>query len=212
MIEFEEEKRGYNKEQVSEYFETLELEYKNLFDEFEMLRSKNRRLEKKLESIEQQERNSKSLLKKYQKEKEELAESGHESEAKTKNLQKQIQSAEKQIQSMREQIQSMEKQIQAAEESGKHTYGNTIASALVSAEVTSKQIVESARRQAEIIQEEAMRDLTDILKVKMEVLEEVRELAKRLTEISEENQDDMEKDVEEKASGGNESDGGTGEK
>ena len=53
MVEFKEERKGYNKEQVSEYIKMLNGEYQKMIDEYQKLEEEHQDLQAKMKSKEQ---------------------------------------------------------------------------------------------------------------------------------------------------------------
>lgn len=155
MLNFEEERRGYDKNQVKEYIETLEEEYKKLLTEIEEKKTENKGLQEKVENSGQQVKRYKQMKEKAEEERDSLL-------AANKKL--------------------LER-VKLLELSDKPSYSEAIASALVSAEMSAKQIIENAEKRAQLINEDATRDLSDIIKVKTSVLNEIRRLDERLTEV-----------------------------
>jgi len=141
MVEFEEVRRGYRKEQVDEYLRTFTEEYGNLLTELEAATQEVGELKNRYKAI--REKNER-----LEKEKRELEEQNN--------------------------------RLKAADSAA---YSDAIASALVTAEMSAKQIITNAQTEARLIGDAATRDLSDIIQVKREALEDIRRMSGRLLGI-----------------------------
>ena len=118
MVEFKEERKGYSKEQVSEYIKVLNGEYQKLTDEYQKLEKEHQNLLDKMKSQEQD-----------------------------------------------------------------TSYTDAIASTLIKAEMSGKQIVSDAQVEAESILYQAKQESSNINRVRQMALEEIGELSKKLQSI-----------------------------
>ena len=120
MVVFNEAKRGYNKEQVNEYIQTLNSEYEKLTEEYQVL----------LNETEEEKRNDEYT----------------------------------------------------EEENRNDEYKEVISSAIIKAEMASKQIIADAQFEAKVIIHEANQEIQKINNTKQTILREVEHLSNKLQE------------------------------
>ena len=124
MVKFDEVKKGYKKEQVDEYINTVSSEYEILHEEFKTAKSELEELKEKEEKL--------------QKEIEQLGSQEHSS------------------------------------------YQEVIASAILSAETSAKQIIVTAKEEAELMNARARQELERLIQTKQETLVDVEQLTEKL--------------------------------
>jgi len=124
MMQFEEVKKGYKKEQVDEYIGTVSSEYEILHEE--------------------------------------------------------LKSAKKEISALKDRAEELEQHIQHFSSDEYEVQQKVIASAIVSAEVSGKHIVEEARKAANDIEKAAQQEFAEILKSKQKAFTELGELKEKL--------------------------------
>ncbi|MCP1111530.1 cell division septum initiation protein DivIVA [Lachnospiraceae bacterium PF1-21] len=152
-MQFEEARRGYQKEPVDEYIKALSEEYKNLLEELEAEKVLNNELQQKNEA---------------------LKASQTEWEQKARTLSKKVETLQREKRNL-----EMEKPPLPEDTS----YSEAIASALVSAELSAKQIVERAREEAKLIREAAVLDLEELEKAKQKTISSIRTISSDLLNV-----------------------------
>lgn len=158
MVEFDEEKHGYNKEQVRQYILTFSEEYKELLEELDKEKKKTAHLE---DTVKRQTERLKRFAENYKK-----------LEAVSEKLAKENQRNKEQVEK-RALLESKD-------------YGEAIASALISAEMSAKRIVDEAQRKAELVSESATRNLRRILEAKQLALGELEKINEKISRVIEE--------------------------
>ncbi|MCP1111491.1 hypothetical protein [Ohessyouella blattaphilus] len=152
-MQFEEARRGYQKEPVDEYIKALGAEYKNLLKELECEQALNRELKKENEA---------------------LKEAQQKWEQKATNLGKIAETLQREKKAL-----EMEKTTLPEDNS----YSEAIASALVSAELSAKQIVERAREEAKLIHEAAVLNVEEVEKAKQKTILSIRTISSELLNV-----------------------------
>lgn len=127
MVKFEEVKKGYKKEQVDEYINTVSTEYEILHEE--------------------------------------------------------LKAAKETIEELKEKEEKLEKKIKHLSSDEYSSYQEVIASAILSAETSAKQIIEEAKKDAVDMNQMARKELAMLTQTKQGALDEVKRLTENLLEL-----------------------------
>ncbi|MDD3360434.1 MAG: hypothetical protein PHW34_02015 [Hespellia sp.] len=157
MPDFREEEQGYSKTEVDEYLQKFMEEYQILLNELTQEKDKTSGLIKKSKRLIEQN-------KRLEKENRILREAA----------------GEVQNQPQERQLDRDKRELTEGKD-----YGEAIAAALISAELSAKRIIDEANRKAELISQSASQNLAKILEAKQMALEGVVELRDTLTAVVE---------------------------
>ena len=171
-MQFEEKRKGYDPEQVDQYIQALKKEYQNLLNELE---DKNEELDNKNSELESKQ----AELGEAQKKLNAFAEILQEND----ELDKKNRALTKRQEGLIQEKKKLEEQVDHYKLSENPTYSDAIASALVSAEMSAKQIIANAKKEAELIGDATTRELSDIVEAKQAALGEIRKLSGRLLQM-----------------------------